>query len=241
VRRVVRRAGRRRLALFALLAAVLVGGAFASACRGDGGGDSKADGADVLRRGAERMDRVKSFHFELEHEKGTTQIVRNLQMVTASGDVVPPDRLRLDAKAKSGPLNIAVGIIAIPGHSYITNPLTGRWEEEQISVAAFFDPATGVTALMRAATEPRVTGTEKVDGRNAYRVEAFVDSGSMTLFASNPVAGRKLKARAWVGVDDPVLVRVEIEGAVSEGEPAALLRRLTLSKFDEPIQINAPQ
>lgn len=231
---------RRRLTLLALVVAVLAGGVLASACRGSGGAP-KADGAEVLRRGAERMDRLKSFHFELEHEKGTTQIVRNLQMVSASGDVAPPDRLRLDAKAKAGPLNIAVGIVAIPGHSYITNPLTGRWEEEQISVAAFFDPATGVTALMRAATEPRVTGTEKVDGRNTHRIEASVDSGSMTLFTSNPVAGRKLKARAWVGVDDPVLVRVEIEGAVSEGEPADLLRRLTLSKFDEPVQIDAPQ
>ncbi len=231
---------RGRVAL-SLLLALLAGGVLASACRGGGGGVAKADGADVLRRGAERMDRVKSFHFALEHEKGTTQIVRNLQMVSATGDVVPPDRLRLDAKAKSGPLNIAIGIVAIPGHSYITNPLSGRWEEEQISVAAFFDPATGVTALMRAATEPRVTATEKLEGRNTHRVEAFVDSGNMTLFTSNPVAGRKLKARAWVGVDDPVLVRVEIEGAVSEGEPADLLRRLTLSKFDEPIQIEAPQ
>ena len=230
---------RRRVAL-SLLLAVLAGGVLASACR-SGGDASKVDGADVLRRGAERMDRVKSFHFDLTHEKGTTQIVRNLQMVSATGDVVPPDRLRLDAKAKSGPLNIAIGIVAIPGHSYITNPLSGRWEEEQISVAAFFDPATGVTALMRAATEPRVTATEKVDGRDTHRVEAFVDSGSMTLFASNPVAGRRLKARAWVGVDDPVLVRVEIEGAVSEGEPPGLVRRLTLSKFDEPIQIEAPQ
>lgn len=231
---------RHRLTLISLVMAVLAGGALASAC-GGGDGESKADGADVLRRGAERMDGVKSFHFELEHEKGTTQIVRNLQMVSATGDVAPPDRLRLDAKAKSGPLNIAVGIVAIPGHSYITNPLTGRWEEEQISVAAFFDPARGVTALMRAATGPRVTATEKVDGRNTYRVEATVDSGSMTLFASNPIPGRALKARAWVGVDDPVLVRVEIEGAVSEGEPPDLLRRLTLSKFDEPVQIDAPR
>lgn len=229
---------RGRVALSLLL--ILFAGVLASGCRGDGGA-TKADGADVLKRGAERMDRVKSFHFALEHEKGTTQIVRNLQMVSATGDVVPPDRLRLDAKAKSGPLNIAVGIVAIPGHSYISNPLTGRWEEERISVAAFFDPATGVTALMRAATEPRVTATEKLEGRETHRVDAFVDSGSMTLFTSTPAAGRKLKARAWVGVDDPVLVRVEIEGAVSEGEPADLLRRLTLSKFDEPIQIEAPQ
>lgn len=231
---------RRRLALLSLVMAILVGGVLASACR-SGGSGSKADGADVLRRGAERMDRVKAFHFDLEHENGTTQIVRNLQMVTATGDVVPPDRLRLDAKAKAGPLNIAVSIVTISGHSYITNPLTGRWEEEQIVVSQFFDPAVGVTALMRAATEPRVTATEKIDGRNTHRIEAFVDSGSLTLFAANATPGRKMKARAWVGVDDPVLVRVEIEGAVSDSEPANLVRRLTLSKFDEAIQINAPQ
>ncbi len=231
---------RRRLALLALACAVLGGGVFASACR-SGGDTPKADAADVLRRGAERMDNVKSFHFELAHENGTSQIVRGLQMVSASGDVVPPDRLRLDAKAKAGPLNIAVGIVALPGHSYITNPVTGRWEEEQISVSQFFDPAVGVTALMRGTTEAKVTATEKVEGRNTHRVEALVDSGKMTLFAANAAPGRALKVRAWVGVDDPVLVRVEIDGAVAEGEPANLLRRLTLSKFDEAIQIDAPQ
>jgi len=224
------------LALLALLA----GGLLALGCRG-GEEAPKADAADVLKRGAERMDRVKAFHFDLAHEGGTTQIVRNLQMVSATGDVVPPDRLRLDAKAKSGPLNIAIGIIAVPGHSYLTNPLTGRWEEEQISVASFFDPAIGVTALMRGATNARITGTERIDGRTTYRIEATVDSGSMKLFTSSPIPGRALKARAWVGVDDPVLVRVEIEGAVSEGEPANLLRRLALSRFDEAIQIEAPQ
>lgn len=232
---------RRRAALISLLVVVVAGGLFASACRGGGEDDAKADPADVLRRGAERMDGVKSFHFDLTHENGTSQIVRNLQMVSATGNVAPPDRLRLDAKAKAGPLNIAVSIIAIPGRSFITNPLTGRWEEEQLSVAQFFDPATGVTALMRAATEPRVTATEKIEGKDAHRIEAFVDSGKLSLFAANAAPGRQMKARAWVGVDDPVLLRVEIEGAVAEGEPANLVRRLTLSKFDEPVQIVAPQ
>lgn len=232
---------RRGFALLAVLVVALMGGVLASACRGGGSDVSKVDGADVLRRGAERMDKVKAFHFELEHEKGTTQIVRNLQMVSASGDVVPPDRLRLDAKAKAGPLNIAVGIVALPGHSYITNPVTGRWEEETISVASFFDPAIGVTALMRGATDAKVVAREDLGGRSTYRIEASVDSGKMTLFAANAAPGRKLKARVWVGVDDPVLVRVEIEGTVSEGEPADLLRRLTLSKFDESIQIDAPK
>jgi hypothetical protein len=231
---------RHRALTLALLVAALAGGLLAAGCRG-GGGDPDADAADVLKRGAERMDRVKSFHFDLTHENGTSQIVRNLQMVSATGDVVPPDRLRLDAKAKAGPLNIAVGIIAIPGASYITNPLTGRWEQEQISVAQFFDPATGVTALMRAATSPSITGTEKVEGRNAYRIEATIDSGRLALFGAGAAPGRAMKARAWIGVDDPVLVRVEIEGAVAEGEPANLVRRLTLSKWDEPVQISAPQ
>lgn len=232
----------RRAGLIAVLCVALFGGVLASACRGGGGSDvSKVDAADVLKRGAERMDKVKAFHFELEHERGTTQIVRNLQMVSASGDVVPPDRLRLDAKAKAGPLNIAVGIVALPGHSYITNPVTGRWEEETISVASFFDPAIGVTALMRGATDAKVVAREDLGGRSTYRIEASVDSGKMTLFAANAAPGRSLKARVWVGVDDPVLVRVEIEGAVSEGEPVDLLRRLTLSRFDESIQIDAPK
>lgn len=229
----------RRMLLHIGVMAIAAAGVLAGA--GCGGNAAKnVEPKELMARSADRMDRAQSFHFDLSHENGTTEIVRGLQMTTATGDVVGRDRLRLDVKAKAGPLNVAVGIIVLPDGSYITNPLTGRWEREQISIASFFDPAIGVTALMRAATEPRVAGQEKVNGVQTYRVEAKVDSGDLDLFAASAPAGSKVTARLWIGVDEPLVYRIEIDGPVNPGEASTILRRLDLTRFDEAIAITAP-
>ena len=178
------------LALTAIAALALL-----TACAGDGGdGDdldlAGVDAAALLRAAAERTERARSFHFVLEHEGGATEIVRALKMERAEGDVAGADRLRVEVRATAGPLNLDIGIVIIGDDAWITNPLTGRWEREEISIADVFDPATGVTALMRAATDPRVTATERVGGVRTYRVEAAVDSGDVTLFGEPPPRAR---------------------------------------------------
>lgn len=233
---------RRAPALAALLLAPLVVAALLlAACGGGGTDDTAVDPRQLLESAATRMDGVGSFHFALTQQHGTTTIVRGLEMIAAEGDVAGSDRLRLSVKAKAGPLNVQVGIIILPGASYITNPLTGRWEEETISVSSFFDPASGVTALMRSVTDARIAGTETIDGAQIYRVEAHVDSGALALFAAGAPPGRALTARAWIGADDPLVYRIEIEGAATPEEASELLRRLDLSRFGEDLQITAPR
>jgi selenide,water dikinase len=197
------------------------------------------DAAALLRAAAERTDEARSFHFLLEHEGGTTQIVRGLSMERAEGDVVGADRLRVEVKASAGPLNLKVEIVVIGDEAWITNPLTGRWEREDISIQEVFDPANGVTAIMRAAGGAHLTGSESVAGIRTYVVEATVDSGDVTLFGE-PRPGVTLLARVWIGVDDPLVRRIEIIGGLASGETADLVRRLTLSRFDAEIEIEPP-
>ena len=229
----------RSRALVAVALVALAAPALLSACRGgDAPGD--VDAAALLRSAAERTELVQSFHFLLEHEHGATQIVRGLLMTRAEGDAVGSDRLKLDVKATAGPLNLNVGIVVIGPEAWITNPLTGRWERERISLQQVFDPAHGVTALMRAASAPSITATERVGGARTYRVEANVDSGQVTLFGT-PQAGRRLRAIAWVGVDDPLVYRIVLQGPITAGEAPDIERHLMLSNFDARIDISPPQ
>jgi hypothetical protein len=224
------------LAALALAAAVAL-----AACGDDDGVDVEGvDAAALLRSAAERTERAQSFHFVLEHENGATQIVRGLEMERAEGDVAGADRLSVEIKASLGPLNLELSIIVIGDDAWITNPLTRRWEREQISISEVFDPANGVTGLMRAASGARVAGSDSVGGVSTYRVEATVDSGDVTLFG-DPRPGTELRARVWIGVDDPLVYRIELVGAVTAGEPDDLVRRITLSRFDEDIEIVPPR
>lgn len=232
------------------LATVLVAGVLLAA--GCGGGDAEpdtppVDAATLLRAAAERMDGVERFHFELEHENGFTEIVLGLQMERASGDVAGADRLRAEVQARFGPLNVETGIVILPDQSWLRNPITGAWQREEISIEAIFNPSEGVTALMRSIAEraaesgATVTGSERIEGVETYRVEAEVDSGELTLFAADAPAGLKLRAVIWIGVDDPLVYRVELHGAATRDEPADLVRRLTLSNFDGDIVIEPPR
>ncbi len=225
------------------LAALALAAAVALAACGDDGGGVDVEGIDaaaLLRSAAERTERAQSFHFVLEHENGATQIVRGLEMERAEGDVAGADRLSVEIKASLGPLNLELSIIVIGDDAWITNPLTRRWEREQISISEVFDPANGVTGLMRAAAGARVAGSDSVGGVSTYRVEATVDSGDVTLFG-DPRPGTELRARVWIGVDDPLVYRIELVGAVTAGEPDDLVRRITLSRFDEDIEIVPPR
>jgi len=228
---------RRALVVLGLFLAVLL----LTAC--DDAPDVPLDGVDpvlLLSAAAERTEQATSFHFALEHEGGTTEIVRGVQMTSAEGDVVGTDRLRASIEGSVGPLNLKLEIVILPDESWITNPLTQRWEREEISVDDLFDPAVGVTALMRAVSEPRLTGADSIDGVAVYRVAASVDSGDVQMFGSAR-AGRELVATAWIGVDDLLVYRIELQGPLNSGEPDDLIRRITFSDFDVAVEIVAPR
>ena len=230
---------RRRLAL-ASASAVLV--LVLGACGGDDldVDTSSVDVAALLTAAADRMDEVGSFRFDLEHENGTATIVRDLEMERAEGDVEGADRMRLLVAVRAGPLNAEIEMIVLPDESWITNPFTGRWEREDIDVSQFFAPGEGVTALMRAIDGGAVTGAQTIDGVEAYLVEADVPSESLTLFG-DAREGETIRLKAWIGIDDPLVHRIEAVGGIVAGEPDDLVRRLTLTDFGESFGIEAPR
>lgn len=210
-----------------------------------GGGDLDIDTSDVdvealLTSAADRMDEASSFHFDLEHDNGTATIVRGLEMVRAEGDVEGADRMHLLVEAKSGPLSANIEMIVLPDEGWLTHPVTGRWERETIDVAAFFDPAQGVTGLMRSLDGGEITGAETVDGVGTYRVEANIASELMTLFG-DARAGETIRLKAWIGIDDPLVHRIEAVGGIVADEPDNLVRRLTLTDFGQTFDIQAPR
>ena len=223
----------RLAALFGFLAIVLL-----SACGDEP--EPEVSAATLLERAATRIEQARSYRFLLEFEGGTAEIVRGLQMRRAEGAFAGIDNLDSDVLVSAGPIDARVDVRVVNGESWITNPLTQRWERTELSVARLFDLSTGVTALMRSAQNPRHAGTETIDGLSVRRIEGDLPSERFTLLPGVP-PGQTLKAAAWIDANDLVR-RLEVSGRVFAATPTAEGKvRLTLSGFDEPVVIEAPR
>lgn len=224
-----------RAGVLALVAAALIG----AACGGDDEPATTEDPRALLERSAAAMDGVRSFHFVLTFEGGAAEIVRGLQMTRAEGDYGGAENFSLQTRVRLGPIDADVGIRIVEGESWITNPLTGRWEREEISVDQLFDLSTGVTALMRSAENPTLGGTQEIDGVTTQRVNATLSSDDFTLVPGTR-AGETLNASAWIGVEDALVRRLEVSGRLFDATTEGTVR-LDLSRLNEPVTIEPPR
>ena len=166
----------RRAALVVLAAASLL---LATACPG---GEEEAtptptptevvpDPTALLREAADRMATVERFHFLLEHVDGTSEIVRGIEMVRAEGDIGGTELLQAEIEGRFGTLTFETAIVVLPDQGWLQNPLTRRWEREDITVSALFDPQQGAVALMRTATATGLGGREHIGDIECWIVE----------------------------------------------------------------------
>lgn len=198
------------------------------------------DPGELMLAAADRMAGVERFHFVLEHEDGTSEIVQGIQMVRAEGDIAGEERLQAEIDGRLGTLAFETGIVVLPDQGWLRNPLTQRWQREEITVSALFDPQQGAVALMRTATATGLGERESIRGVDCWIVEASTDSGELVFFR-NAASGFTVSARVWIGVDDPLVHRIELAGPISAGELETIVRRLELSNFGQDVDIVPPR
>lgn len=237
------RAAFRALAFVWVLAAL-----FGTAC--SGGESAKPlptpEAGDLLKAAADRMAAVKTFHFVLDHENGGTPIIQNLSMRRAEGDMGVPDRLRADVSAVApsfGNLRVDVQVIAVGDNAQITNPFNrAQWVPlpGKTPLSAIFDPAAGAVALLRSVTDARITGSEKINGVDTWKVEGPLKATDLVAFMPTAEAGYTLKGTAWIGQSDKQLYRVRLEGAAGADDAPNVIRKLDFSKYDQPVKIELP-
>lgn len=204
------------------------------------------DPATLAKQAADGVEALKSFHFLLEHENGGSPIVLNLTMTRAEGDIVKPDRIRADVDAVAtqlGNANIKVKVFNVGQKGVISNPFNPRSYvplPDNVKLADIIDPAAGVTAAMRSATNLRITGEDTVNGVKAWRLEGDIDAGALADLSNVAEPGYKVRGIAWVGKDKPLVHRVRLEGPLGPKDPPTIVRKIDLSKFDETVDIQLP-
>ena len=213
--------------------------------------DTEADA--LLRRAAETMADLEAFHFELTTPRGQTVFMENFELAGLEGDVQRPDRFRASVTAKASIIELTVKVVGIGTRLWVTNPMAEGEEYQEIDLnegagtdggplVDLLNPDRILLQAVERIENPTIAGENEIDGVAATRVDGMVDLSRIQP-SGTPVPGlrtdRPMPVSIWIDEQGRVL-RLELEGPLTEAESADVVRRLDLSAFDEPVDIQPP-
>jgi len=197
---------------------------------------------EIAQRAVDKLGSLTSFHFELSTDTGGKPLgTSSFSLVSATGDAARPDKLSASVQASVGGFLAAVSYVSAGGKHYMTDPFSKQWIEvpPQFNTIAVFSPESGASAVVKNLQSLKKQPKEALDGVDSYHL-----SGSAPGDALQPLLGAsapsQLKADVWIGTADFLTRRITLTGPILEGEPDNTVRTLKLSKFNEPVSIEAP-
>ena len=182
------------------------------------------------------MSALTSFRFHIEHENdGGTPLAQGMTLTEASGSVSSPDRLAVDFSGTAGNFAVKGSLIAIGEDVYMTNPLSGEWHaaSSALNPLEFFDPSRGILAQVRDATLISHDATE-------YRIGGRLPADALAPLFGDTEAQSSVHVTMTVEKTYPYLTQARLEGRITPDEADGIARVITLSKFNESMDISAP-
>ncbi len=216
---------------------VLLAGCLAAACGSDEGVRSDVDPVDLLAATAEVMVEVSSARFDMTRD-GAPVTVQGMVFDGAVGEYQAPDAARAILRMRAGDLALEVGTISVGERTWVTNPLTGAWEElaqgTGFNPAVIFDADRGWRPLLVTdITDAEFLGTD--GGTHRVRVT---------------VSGQRIEVlTAGIAESQPVPLTIEIDAATGHIERLSFATQgpegesgwvIELSAYDAAVDIGPP-
>jgi hypothetical protein len=218
-------------------------GLVAASCGGSGGGGEVPEppGVETLvARTADAMAALDTARFEMERS-GAPIRVAGIVFDSALGVYEAPDAAKAVLNGQAGDLAVELGTISIGRRTWLTNPLTGEWEELEpgtgFNPAVIFDPEIGWRAILLSLLEPAYEGGATVDGRALWLVRGTIPPEQIATLTAGLVEPQSVRVDLYVAPADDLLRRVEF---ATEGEDGRSEWVITLAQFDEPVTVEAP-
>lgn len=208
-------------------------------------GKADVDPVVVAQQGADAFEKVETFHFKLDVANGTAAPINEIELLSAEGDSKRPDRLFASLKARPVGVPIAANsnIIIIGTDAWLTpNPfdLKTYAKMEDTGGLESFSPAKGVSDVLRGMRNLTYVGEEDLDGTITHHISGVADAKTLEAITGGVASAGELKIDLWIGKDDSFLRKIVAVGALDPSEKATITRTIVVSKFNEPVTIEAP-
>lgn len=211
------------------------------------------DAVALLERSAQALTDLETFAFEMETIRGSSTIMAGFELKSVSGVVRRPTDLSAEVSVSIPLGDLTVGAVSIDGTFWIQDPLSdGEWMElgQVGEIQTLINPDFLVLQAVKLVQDAKITGGGKVDGEDTTIVEGEVDfSGLLDRFGGmgaeadqvrDFISDKPVLVTFWIDEDDRIR-EVEMIGPILSTETDDVVRVVTLSEFNEPVEIEAPE
>ena len=187
---------------------------------------------------------VKSFHVVMQVENAGTPANGRIQIRSASGDVIMPDKVSASANIILSGQAVSVKLISIGSHQYVTDPITGQWRPiiGVLDPRTLTNPNTGLISLVGKVQNLSQPGDDNVNGTPCWRVSGLLNAKYLAFLTGGGVpAGTMLQTSVCIGKADGLPYEVKVVGMAAIGDTNNTTYSFELSNYNENITITAPQ
>ncbi|MDI3339509.1 MAG: LppX_LprAFG lipoprotein [Sphaerobacter sp.] len=199
----------------------------------------------LIEAATARFAELQTAHFVLTIEGDVfLDPQQSLTLRGAEGNIQRPDRAATKADLGFAGATISVELVSLGPDQYMTNFLTGRWEQAPADLAynpaVLFDPERGIQAVLRATRDVTLVGNETVAGVAARHLRGVAPRAAVT-----PVTGAAFHADPidfdlWIDAETSDILKVVLHDTAAAQGAIPATWTLELSRHNEPVHIERP-
>jgi hypothetical protein len=220
-----------------LLAAVLIGAACSEA-------DEAIDPEAVIAQSIERMGEVESVAFFLERTGIPVYIddANTIEFTSADGRFLAPESTDALLTVRAFGIPARVGAVQIGGDTWITNPITGKWEDAPsgftFDVAALFDRTQGWSALLDGGlTNVHFVAETEVDGEVLAHFRVTAPADRIEQITAGMVSGQAVDGDLWILRSSGEIRELSFHTDMTDGVTSW---RLVMTEYGSEVEISVP-
>lgn len=187
---------------------------------------------------------VSAFHVVLKVDNPGSVATAQVQIRSANGDVVMPDKVKAQATVMLSGQPVTVNLISIGDNQYITDPITGQWRviKGVLDPRTLTNPNTGILSLINKVQNVSQPADDIVNGVSCWRMSGQLNAKYLAFFTGGGVpAGTMLQTSTCVGKADSLPYQLTVKGQAAAGDTTATTRTFSISNYNEHVSITAPQ
>lgn len=187
---------------------------------------------------------VTAFHVVMQTQNLGKVTQSQVQIRSASGDIIMPDKIKAQATVILSGQTVIVNLISIGSTQYITDPITGQWRTIKgvLDPRTLTNPDTGILSLVGKLQKLTVPTDDVVGGVPCWRFTGQLDAKYIAFFTEGGVpAGTMLQTSACVGKADGLPYQISVTGQAARGDTPQTVRSFNVTNYNEQINITPPQ
>ena len=134
---------------------------------------------------------------------------------------------------------VKINVLVDGENQFWTDPASSKWAPmpTELNMAEFFDPSKGLADIVGGVKNLTSDGTENIDGTDTYRLKGNVPAQALKSLSSEVSATGDLTTTLWIGANDFLIRKVTLQGPVLSGEPADIVRTITMKDYNKDVKI----